>query len=175
VRADRLTASERAMLHTAHARALAKMSRVRETLIAVGTADDDFGRSDPANDPPWMAYYDHAQHVGDTGHALFDLAVRGRSPQQATTRLATAVAEHTASFARSRAISQTKLASLTMVTGDPSEAAAIGTAALDAAGTIRSRRAADDLRELARFAARHPKVPEAAALRHRISNLVLAS
>ncbi|MBV8932221.1 MAG: XRE family transcriptional regulator, partial [Kutzneria sp.] len=123
VRADRLTPTERAMLHTAHARALAKMNRVRDTLVAVGTADDHFAQANPADDPPWMAYYDAAQHQGDTGHALFDLAVHGRSTSEAITRLSAAVAGHTAAFARSRAISQTKLASLTMATGDPVEAA----------------------------------------------------
>lgn len=175
VRADRLTATEQAMLHTARARALAKMGRVRDTLIAVGTADDHFANSAPANDPSWMAYYDTAQHHGDTGHALFDLAIRGRSATEARTRLATAVDGHSDAFARSRAISQTKLASLTMATGDPIEAAAIGNAALDSAGTIRSRRAADDLRELARYASRHTRITEAAALQHRITHLVLTS
>ncbi len=174
VRADRLTATERAMLHTAHARALAKMNRVRETLIAVGTADDQFARANPTNDPPWMVYYDAAQHHGDTGHALFDLAIRGRAAGEAGTRLAAAVAGHTNAFARSRAISQTKLASLMMATGDPLEAVTIGTAALEAAGAIRSRRAAEDLRELARHAGRHSTVREAIALRRRITDLVLA-
>lgn len=174
VRADRLTATERAMLHTAHARALAKMNRVRDTLIAVGTADDDFARANPADDPPWMAYYDAAQHQGDTGHALFDLAVHCRASGEAATRLAAAVAGHTDAFARSRTISRIKLASLTMATGDPIQAATIGNAALDAAGTIRSHRAADDLRELARYTRRHPKINDVAVLRHRITNLVLA-
>lgn len=175
VRADRLTATERAMPHTARARALAKMRRVRETLIAVGTADDHFAHSNPANDPPIMAYYDDAQHAGDTGHALFDLAMLGRDPAEATDRLAAAVAGHTAGYARSRAISQTKLASLTMATGDPVEAAAIGTAALDAAGIIRSRRATDDLRELGRHCTRHSEVDEVDALRQRITTAILVS
>jgi hypothetical protein len=38
-------------------------------LIAVGLADDDFAHASPANDPPFMAYHDAAQHAGDTGHA----------------------------------------------------------------------------------------------------------
>ncbi|MGH3908531.1 MAG: hypothetical protein ACRDTE_30745 [Pseudonocardiaceae bacterium] len=151
------------------------MRRVRETLIAVGTADDQFADSAPANDPPWMAYYDAAQHNGDTGHALFDLAVQGRSGTEATTRLTAAAAGHTAAFTRSRAIAATKLASLTMVIGDPSQAAATGHAALDTAATIRSHRAADDLRELARYALRHQQLREVAALRQRINNLILAS
>ena len=176
VRADRLTATERAMLHTAHARALAKMGRVQETLIAVGLADDHFAQRVPADDAPFMAYYDDAQHAGDTGHALFDLAtMQGRSCGEARDRLAAAVAGHTAGFARSRAISQTKLATLVMTAGDPVEAALIGTAALEGAGPIRSRRAADDLRELARGAGRHPAVEPAVILQRQISTAVLAS
>ncbi|GAA3852327.1 hypothetical protein GCM10022243_17480 [Saccharothrix violaceirubra] len=175
VRADRLTPTERAMLHTAHARALAKMGRVRDTLVAVGTADDHFAHAAPAEDPPWMAYYDTAQHHGDTGHALFDLAVGGRSADKATARLASAVAGHTDAFARSRTMSRIKLATLTMATDDPREAAAIGSSALDAAGALRSRRAADDLRELARYGLRHRTTPEVGLLRHRITAAVLAS
>ncbi|WP_254126458.1 XRE family transcriptional regulator [Amycolatopsis sp. CA-230715] len=175
VRADRLTATERAMLYTAHARALAKMRRTREALAAVGRADEEFAHATPANDPPWMAYYDHAQHVGDTGHALFDLAVLGYRPVDAAARLADAVTGHTDAYPRSRAISQTKLATLTMATGDPAEAAVIGQAALDAAGTVRSRRAADDLRELSRYAHRHSRTPEVAALRQRIHTVLAAS
>jgi hypothetical protein len=112
---------------------------------------------------------------GDTGHALFDLAIVGRSRDEARDRLATAVAGHTAGYARSRAIAQTKLATLTMVTGDPVEAATVGIEAVDAAGTLRSRRAADDLRELARYANLHAKVGEVVELRQRIHTAVLAS
>jgi hypothetical protein len=175
VRADRLTATERAMLHTAHARALAKMGRVGETLRAVGSADEEFQRREAGADAPWMAYYDIAQHAGDTGHALWDLGMLGRFPGEARRRLATAVAEHTHPYARSRAIARTKLASLTMVTGDPVEAAAIGSAALTAAGALRSRRAVDDLRELARHCGRHRHVDEAVELGRRIRTTVVAT
>lgn len=175
VRADRLTATERAMLHTAHARALAKMQRTRDALAAVGRADDEFARATPVNDPPWMSYYDRAQHVGDTGHALFDLALHGYRPEAAAARLSAAVTGHTDAYTRSRAISQTKLATLTMATGDPAEGVALGNAALDAAGTVRSCRAADDLRELSRYAQRHGRTPGIARLRQRIHTVVASS
>ncbi|MGH3899715.1 MAG: XRE family transcriptional regulator, partial [Pseudonocardiaceae bacterium] len=73
---------------------------------------------------------------------------------------------------RSRAICLTKLASLTMVTGDPLHAAALGHAALDLAGVIRSRRAAEELRELSRHAAAHQHLDEVAHLRQRIGTLL---
>ena len=168
VRRDRLTATERASLHTLRARALAKLHRVQDTFAAVGAADDAFTSANPAVDPPWMAFYDHAQHHGDTGHALFDLSLQG-ARTQAAQRLAYSVAHHQPAYVRSRAISRTKLASLVMVTGDPRHAAAIGQKALDSAGSLRSRRAIDDLWELHRFAERHPNVTEAAELRGRLT------
>jgi transcriptional regulator with XRE-family HTH domain len=172
VRADRLTGTERAMLHTARARALAKLGHVQDTLKAVGYADEAFASSMPGEDPPWMAYYDYAQHHGDTGHALFDLAVHGHSPSPAGQRLAEAVNGHSDAYARSRAIAGTKLASLIMVTGDPLEATVIGQRAIEDAGRLRSRRAGDDLRELHRLANAHALMPNVAELRGRIRGLV---
>jgi len=167
VRRERLSATERASLHTLRARALAKLHRPQETLTAVGAADDAFAHANPAEDPPWMAFYDHAQHHGDTGHALWDVSVRGRRTQAAQ-RLAYSVAHHGAEYARSRTISRIKLASLLMVTGDPRKAAAIGTTAVSGAAQLRSRRVADDLRELHRLAARHQTITDVAELRDQI-------
>jgi hypothetical protein len=98
--------------------------------------------TDPSNRNAIMTehYYDSAQHHGDTGHALFDLSIQGRRTQAAQ-RLAYSVAHHTDAYARSRAISRTKLASLLMATGDPRQAAMIGQKAFDSAGSLRSRRA----------------------------------
>jgi transcriptional regulator with XRE-family HTH domain len=172
VRADRLTGTERAMLHTARARALGKLGRTQETLTAVGRADDAFASSNPHEDPPWMTYYDHPQHHGDTGHALFDLAIHAVPGTEAAPRLAEAVRGHTDAYARSRAISGTKLATLLMATGDPLEATATGQRAIDDAGRLRSRRAADDLRELRRLASAHAASPDVADLRERITKLV---
>lgn len=173
-RADRLTATERAMLHTARARAFAKMGEVQQTLSAVGDADDAFAHTHPQEDPPWMAYYDEAQHNGDTGHALYDLALRGHDPTRAARRLITAVKGHGDRYARSRAISRTKLASLTMATGDPDQAAHIGHQALSEVGNLHSRRAVDDIRELGRFAASHRTNGNAVSLLERVSTTVPA-
>ncbi|WP_280498177.1 helix-turn-helix domain-containing protein [Nocardia asiatica] len=172
VRSDRLTATERAMLQSARARALAKLRRVEEAAWAVGQADEEFSRASPQDDPPWMSYYDAAQHSGDTGHALFDLALQGRFVSEARDRLEAAVTGHTDTYVRSRAISGIKLASLTMATGDPREATAFGMAALVDAGHIRSRRAADDLRELAEFAEQHRTATDVDELRARIDATV---
>lgn len=173
VRADRLTATERAMLHTARARALAKLGRIEDTAAAVGAADEAFADSQPGEDPPWMAYYDRAQHAGDTGHALWDTAVKGHFLSEARARLTLAVHGHDDGHARSRAISQIKLASLVMATGEPEEAASLGGLALDWAGPIRSRRAADDLRDLRHISAPHKGITSVAELTQRIGTAVV--
>ena len=165
---DRLSATERASLRTQQARALAKLGRVQETLAAVGAADDEFARANPAVTPAWMNFYDHAQHHTDTGQALFDLAITGRKTQSAQ-RLAYAVAHHGKPYARSRAMTQSKLASVLMATRDPRQAAAVGHQALDAAANLSSRRAADDLRELRRHACHRLNIPEANELADRIT------
>jgi hypothetical protein len=172
VRPDRLTAAGRSLLHNDRARALAKMRRVNETLTAIGAADEHFAHVNPDNEPPCMAFYNTARHNQLTGRALVDLALLGRNPGEATDRLAAAAAGHTDTETRARAICLAKLATLTMVTGDPLQAAAIGHEALDIAGTIRSRRAAEELRDLARYAAAHQHLDEVAHLRHRIKALV---
>ncbi|MGW5376442.1 hypothetical protein ACWESM_13435 [Nocardia sp. NPDC003999] len=120
-----------------------------------------------------MAYYDHAQHSGDTGHALFDVALEGRFVGEARQRLEIAVAGHTDAFVRSRAISGIKLASLTMATGDPVEAASFGQTALSDAGHLRSRRAADDLRELRMFTQTHAQTAEVDELRSQIDSTLV--
>ncbi|MGH3885994.1 MAG: XRE family transcriptional regulator [Pseudonocardiaceae bacterium] len=174
VYADRLTATERAQLYTYQGRALAPMRRGRETLIAIGTADDHFAHATPANDPPFTADWDAAMHAGTTGHALADLAPTGYSATEAVGRLSAAIAGHGPAFARAKVLAELKLACLTMITGDPVQAALIGTTALDQAETLRSHRTLDRLRELSRHAAPHQRIGEVAHLRQRISTLVLA-
>jgi hypothetical protein len=173
VRADRLTETGQSMLHISRARALAKMHRVNEALTAIGAAEEHFAHSTPANDPPFQSYWNAAFVAGNTGQVLFDLAVfADHNPAQATDRLTAAAAGHTADHARPRAICLIKLATLTMVTGDPLQAATIGHAAVDVASTIRSRRTVDELRQLARHAAPHQHRDEVMHLTHRIGALL---
>jgi hypothetical protein len=155
VRSDRISATERAMLHTAVARALGRLGDVAATLRAVGDADDEFADADPADDVPWMAYYDHAQHVGDTGHALFELAVHGVGAGEAAKRLSEAVSGHTDTYIRSRSFSGFKLAALTMDTGDPQEAVQITHAAVRDATGIHSQRLRRTALEVEPLAAKH--------------------
>jgi len=173
VRSDRLTATQRAMLHTARARVLAKLGRVPETIAAIGDADEEFGRTDPAGDPSHIRWYNAAEHAGETGHALSDLALQGHFRGEATARLTAAIADLGDIYQRSRAFCQIRLAVLTMTVGDPREAAAIGIEATETAGAIRSHRVAEGLRELRNAAASHRDITEATELRERIGRVVV--
>ncbi|MFK0154378.1 helix-turn-helix domain-containing protein [Streptomyces sp. NPDC090493] len=183
VRSDRLTPREQGMLLNACARAHAKMGHVQQTLSVVGRSDESFSRARMGEDVPWMGYYDLAQHHGDTGHALFDLALQANDPLTpagrclqvaAAQRLQVAIKEHQAPYVRSRALSGTKLASLKMATGDPQEAVVIGNLALSEVGRLRSKRAVEDVLELRRIAASRSRRPEVAELRERIRTTVQA-
>lgn len=170
VRATRLTATERAMLHNGRARDLAKLGETQEALRVIGIADQEFSHARPADDPPWMVSYTESRHIGFSGNNLWELGMHGQYVERARNRLTTAIATRAAGRARTRNLIQ--LSRLIMVNGDPLEAAAFGTQALGGAGPLRSRRALDDLRDLRRLAEPHTHLPEIADLRHRIRTAV---
>jgi transcriptional regulator with XRE-family HTH domain len=167
-----LTATERAMLHTGRARASAKMGRVRETRADIRCADAEFERSDPAQDRPWMHYYDEAQHSGDTGHALFDLAVEGQFVADALERLQVAVEGHSGAYLRSKSMSALKVASLLFAVGDPHQAAAIAHRSLPELNSIGSGRVVDLLHELLRFSLVYSRDSEIQQVRHEVGVLL---
>ncbi|ONI90401.1 hypothetical protein ALI144C_03270 [Actinosynnema sp. ALI-1.44] len=172
VRADRLTPAERAMLLSVRARALAKLERVQDTITAVGMSDEEFGNIIRANESPFMNYYDSAHHSGDTGHALWDLAIHGRFAGEARSRLTAAYTGQDDKHPRSRALNGINLAQLVMSTGDPLEAAQIGCRAMTHMDKVRSPRLAHYMRELWTSAADHKRLDEVAELRDRIGDLI---
>lgn len=122
-----------------------------------------------------MASYTAARHNGFAGDVLRELGMQGQFVAETRNRLATAIATRAEGFARARTRDQIRLGSLVMVTGDPREAAALGSQALDWATTLRSRRANDDLRELRCLAEPHASLPEVADLRDRIRTVLAAA
>lgn len=156
-----LAGSERAMLHSARARAFAKLNRVQETLAAVNAADQAFAQHELHDTPAWMEYYDFAQHQGDTGHALFDLAVRGREQTETLVRLRAAVEGHDSGHVRSQAFSRAKLATLKFACGEPEEALVAAVPAAKQIGALRSARALATLQEMARYARPYRALPGA--------------
>lgn len=169
VRSDRLTASLRAMLSAMRARLLALRGRHSETLAEIDRSDEQFAAINPDGEPPWMSYYDEAEHQGSTGRALIPLAMKAGSPEMAATRMLRAIRLHDDDHPRSRAFSRTRLASLTMKIGSPREAAEIGWKSLEDASTVRSSRLRIELDRLAAISAPHRKIPEVSDLIREIS------
>lgn len=174
VRADRLTGTARAMVSTVRARILALLGRHAEAAAAVEQADGHFADREHSTDPPWLAYYDEAEHLGSTARALTPRAIAEGNPGQAGTRLEGAIRLHSAGFPRSKAFSRTRLATLTMTVGDPDHAAHLGRQALTDVAGLQSRRVRDELSGLHRATDRHARNPEVANLRLALADALSA-
>lgn len=168
VRSDRISATTRAMLYAIRARLLAAQGRLVEAIGEVACADQHFADRRVEMDPPWMSYYDEAEHQGSTGRALIPAAITEKNPTLATGRLKAAINLHDKDHPRSRAFSRIRLATLIMQVGDPREAAAVGQHALDEATGVRSTRLNLELGHLGTLAMPHRRIPEVAELRHEI-------
>ncbi|MEV0712728.1 hypothetical protein [Nocardia aurea] len=169
VRSDRLSMTVQAMLSAMRAQYLAALARPQEAVIQVARADDLFETRTPETDPPWMCYYDRAEHLGSTGKALAIAAEASDSIGIATPRLIDAIDLHSPEYPRSRTFSQIRLATLTMKLGDPRHAAALGMTSVDRSRGLKSARITTELRTLAMVAARHRRITEVRELREAIS------
>jgi len=164
VRSDRLSASMRAMLSTIRARLLAAGGRDTEAWAEVARADGYFADRNVENEPPWISYYDDAEHYGSTGRALIPCALKQRDPKYVAPRLEKAIRLHDEQHPRSRTFSRTRLASLIMKVGDPREGAAIGHVALQEATALRSSRLRSEIKHLASISVAHHTISEVAGL-----------
>jgi tetratricopeptide (TPR) repeat protein len=171
VRSDRLSATEQAKTHAARAAALARLGMADQAFRAVEAADEAFARRKPTEEPEWLAYYTSAQHCASTAGALYELEMQGHTTQ-ARSRYHDAAANYGATRVRAQAMVELKLANLTMATGDPHEAAALGNRALATAERINSRRALEHARELSRSAEAHASLPDVTELRERITSFI---
>jgi transcriptional regulator with XRE-family HTH domain len=159
VRADRLTATARAMIGIVRARSLAILGRHDEARADVEHADIHFTQRQAAADPPWLVYYDEAEHAGSSARALIPLAVADKRSGAAVERLTTAIRLHSDAYPRSRTFSRTRLATLHMTIGDPYEAVDIGRQAVSDATMVHSRRMDDELSKLKRACEPHRSIP----------------
>lgn len=152
IREDRLSHLRRANLSAVQARAYAALGDVRECLRSVRDADEHFRDSaDDRGEPDYASYADYfcdAQLSGDTGHALYGIAVRGNEIDQASDRLSSAIEDYPSEYARSRAFCLALLASLTLRHGDADEGVALGRATLEATRNVKSARLTDNIREI---------------------------
>ncbi|WP_154697161.1 helix-turn-helix domain-containing protein [Lentzea guizhouensis] len=160
VRADRLTATARAMIGVVRARLLAMLGRHNEARAEVDRADTYFAQRQPETNPPWLVYYDEAEHAGSSARALTPLAVAEKQPGDAAERLVSAIRLHSDAYPRSRAFSRARLATLHMAIGDPREAVLFGRQAVDDAAMLHSRRMDEELAKLVRACQQHRAIPE---------------
>ncbi|WP_409187106.1 hypothetical protein F9C11_17655 [Amycolatopsis sp. VS8301801F10] len=105
VRSDRLTATARAMLHTVRAGLFARAGRHPEACDEIARADAFFAERDTSTAPPWLCYYDDAEHAGSAGKALIPVALATGDPSPSAERLVTAIHSHTETYPRSRVFS----------------------------------------------------------------------
>jgi transcriptional regulator with XRE-family HTH domain len=175
VRPGRLTASELAWLHTARGRALADLGQTQEAFRAIGQADQAFIAREPGDDPPWMGFYDEAEHAASTGYCLFPLALHGTATDEAVRHLRAAIDGYGTGYVRSKAAVGVKLATLLLAVGDPHEGLALGSQAVDTVSGLQSPRITDQLRQLRQAARRHEAIPDARDLEQRVTELVGAA
>ncbi|MGY0234114.1 helix-turn-helix domain-containing protein [Longispora urticae] len=175
VRADRLTSTERAMLHAVRARALAALDPTdpHRVQAAIAAADDEYNDRAVEEDPPWMQFHDLAQHHGDTAHALADLRLSS-TRTEAQQRLAYAVAHHGPGYERSRTFAALRHAQVTFDLGDIDAAVHHGTTATQLANGVRSRRVLSCLRVLDTTAQRQRPHPGVDQLRDHIQHAIAA-
>ncbi|MGW5386585.1 XRE family transcriptional regulator [Nocardia sp. NPDC003963] len=171
VRSDRLTHTTCAMLAAVRAQYLSALGRIDEALSEVARGDEHMSASTPDADPPWMCYYDEAEHLGSTGKALIPAAVGHGRIELSADRLHRAVQLQGEDYPRSRAFSLTRLATLSMRIGDPRTAAGLGMQAVAAAEGFRSGRMRDELVGLVDVAARHRRIREVAEMREAVSTV----
>ncbi len=131
-----------------------------------------FAERDVEATPPWLTYYDEAEHAGSSARTLTPLAVADNRPDHAAERLTTAIRLHSDAYPRSRAFSLTRLATLHMTVGDPNEAVEIGRQAVSAAAGLHSRRMTEELHKLVHASKHHSSIPDVADLSHSLRSVI---
>ncbi|MDG4756262.1 hypothetical protein O7630_35530 [Micromonospora sp. WMMD718] len=162
----------KAMIRVLEARAYGVLGRTSEAVSAVRQADDLYEQRRPDDDPPWLWFYDDAQLMGDTGHALFPLALAGIKVD-AVRRLRLAVDMHDPADTRGRVFSLIKLATLEVRHEPGPTSFATAQEAITAVAGLRSGRALDYLNDLGR-ALRREGSDDARALASQVSSTLKA-
>jgi transcriptional regulator with XRE-family HTH domain len=132
------TPAVRAAFRTVLARAHARRGDETACATALLQVDADLARSDPAEEPGWIAYFGEADLADEKAHCFFDLGLHELAQRQA----AEAVTLLTPNRARRLAIDTTLQASALARSGHIEQAAAVGRLAVDHAAGVASFRTA---------------------------------
>jgi hypothetical protein len=165
-----------ALLHSLEARYYAVLGRLKDFDRAAGQAEAAFADRDPAQDPPWAAYFDVSEYYATLG-VCYQIAARTSAPGQATRAIdmiSHALARRDPSRVRSRAFDHLALARAHLVAGELESAQAAGTTALELTSRVSSVRVRDRLYELHQETSPYADTPVIAELRGRILNRLAA-
>lgn len=166
--APRATPTLRTAVAVVTARAHGALEDHRQCMAALDIACAHFAERDPAAEPTWMAFFDHAQFAGDRGQTLVPLALTGIEHDSAVDLLTEAVTAHTTDAARASALSLAKLSRLHLVAGDFAAAEQTVERLLPTATLVRSARVAGDLKDLFDATIPYGGDPAAGQIRHRV-------
>ncbi len=141
-----VTPTAQAMFHAAEARGHALLGDARACQTAAGRAVDALERAVPADDPEWIAHFDHAYLADELAHCHRDL----EQPGPAAERARQALAGHPPGRARRRAIGMLVLASAQVQAREVEQACHTATGAVELLGQLRSARGAEYLDDFRR-------------------------
>jgi hypothetical protein len=145
-----LSPAQQALLHAMEARGLALASDPHAARTAVTAAETAYAKTQPGDEPHWLAFYTPAELEADLGRTLTDLGDYGCAARALTTARDT----YEPWRARSRCFVDTDLATVHLRAGDHERAAATTRSAAAAAGPISSTRTTQRLKTLHRAVSR---------------------
>lgn len=153
------TATAQAMFYAAEARGHALLGDARVCAAVAGQAMEALERSQPEDDPDWIAHFDQAYLADELAHCHRDLGQAGMAARRAEQ----ALSGHGPDKVRRRAIGLLVLAQAQVQQREVEQACATGTEAVELLSRLHSRRGAeylDDLRARLEPYAREPAVRE---------------
>jgi hypothetical protein len=165
-----------ALLHCLEARYCAVLGRLKDFDRAAGQAEAAFADRDPAQDPPWAAYFDISEYYATLG-VCYQIVARASAPGQATRAIdmiSHALAHRDPSRVRSRAFDHLALARAHLAAGELESAEAAGTTTLELTSRVSSVRVRERLYELLQETSPYADAPVIAELRGRIFNRLAA-
>ncbi len=131
----RATSAVSSMFLAMEARALASLGDKRGTAAALHRAEQAFETRDPSREPDWINYFDALELAGEASHCFRDLGDGNR------TKLFTAQAiDPVLTPPRTRAFIQMVSAAGSLANGEPHEAVALATEAVELADGLQSMR-----------------------------------
>lgn len=144
-----LTATGQAMLAAWRARLLTKTGQYADARNEVAVSDEWFSKRDVDDDPPWLSYYDEAEHQGSIGRTRLPLAQAGIDVEDTMKRLDAAVSLREATYVRSLTFCRIRLSTLLVSIGETDQATTVAQEALAESPSVRSSRMREEWAVLA--------------------------